>query len=205
MALAEVVDRADAILGYWFGAIGDGLSADPDKASLWWQKSDETDAFIRLEFEADLEKAAKGEYQGWEGSARRRLALIVLFDQFPRNMYRNTSRSFALDGRALGLTLSGLERGLDRSLRPIERVFFYMPLMHAEDRGIQRESVQQFEALAKAVPADARPNFQSFLEFAVRHREIVERFGRYPHRNEILARTSTPEELSFLQEPGSSF
>lgn len=197
--------RAAAILDFWFGAL---VGPDPypgDKAPLWFSGGDEIDARIRDQFGADMETSLRGDHDDWAATARGRLALIVLYDQFSRNMFRDSARCFAQDPQALQLALDGIERGLDRELTLVERVFFYMPLEHSEDREIQKLSVQKFQELVDEAPDALRRHFQSFHQYAVRHAEIIERWGRYPHRNEILGRPSTPEELKFLQEPGSSF
>src|SRR5690606_32287203 len=134
-----------------------------------------------------------------------RLALIILLDQFPRNMYRETPQAFAFDAKARALTLEGLQAGDDQALRPIERVFFYLPLEHAEDLALQHRCVELFETLAASLPEETRKSFDGFTDFARKHRVIVERFGRFPHRNAILGRESTDEEIAFLRTPGSSF
>ena len=135
-----------------------------------------------------------------------RLALILLLDQLPRNIHRGTPAAFAQDPLARDLCLKGLSIGADKSLSPLERVFFYLPLEHAESREQQARSVALFEALAaEQAGTPAQATFAGFADFARRHQVIIERFGRFPHRNDILGRTSTPEEAAFLQQPGSGF
>jgi uncharacterized protein (DUF924 family) len=133
------------------------------------------------------------------------LALIILTDQFPRNIYRDTARAFSCDSKALTWCLEGVHGRSDRELRPIERVFFYLPLEHAESREHQAKSVECFSELAASVPMEQRSTFEEYLDFAMRHRDIIDRFGRFPHRNNILRRESTPEELAFLTQSGSFF
>ncbi|WP_234919664.1 DUF924 family protein, partial [Aeromonas veronii] len=134
------------------------------------------------------------------------LALILLLDQLPRNIHRGTPAAFAQDPLARDLCLKGLSIGADKSLSPLERVFFYLPLEHAESREQQARSVALFEALAaEQAGTPAQATFAGFTDFARRHQVIIERFGRFPHRNDILGRTSTPEEAAFLQQPGSGF
>jgi uncharacterized protein (DUF924 family) len=152
-----------------------------------------------------MDTAAAGKLDDWAQHARGRLALILLFDQFPRNMYRDTPRAFACDPLARRLALDGIAAGADRSLRAIERVFFYLPLEHSESVELQERSVTLFTALAAGVPGADRKTFAGYLDFAVRHRDVIHRFGRFPHRNHILDRDSTPEETAFLKQPGSSF
>jgi uncharacterized protein (DUF924 family) len=141
----------------------------------------------------------------WASNARDRLALILLTDQFPRTIYRGLAKAFAFDSQALALSRDGIDAGFDLSLRPLERVFFYMPLEHSESLADQDRSFSLFRQLVEQVGPDHKPTFQEYLDFAVRHRDIINRFGRFPHRNEVLARTSTAEELMFLQQPGASF
>lgn len=131
--------------------------------------------------------------------------MILLTDQFPRSIYRDSPRAFAYDAKALAWSLDGVQERVDLKLRSIERVFFYLPLEHAESLQYQEQSVKHFRELLDEVGPDLKPIFQSYLDYAVRHRDIIARFGRFPHRNKILGRKSTPEELAFLALPGSSF
>lgn len=196
---------ADDVLDYWFGTqVGDAATAAAQK-KLWWSKDAAVDAEIRGRFGALVAAAAGGAHRNWADTPRGRLALILLFDQFPRNMYRDTPQAFAHDAQALQLALDGLAAGADSQLRPIERVFFYLPLEHAESAEMQERSVALFAALAAGVPAAERETFTGYADYAVRHRDIIRRFGRFPHRNRILGRASTPEETGFLKQPGSSF
>ena len=194
-----------AILQFWFGTRADDATVAKDQAKLWWSKSTELDDEIRDRFGSAVRSAASGELNDWLATARGRLALIILTDQFPRNIYRDTARAFSFDPKALVWCLEGLNRRVDIELRPIERVFFYLPLEHAESRQYQQQSVECFSRLSAAVPLEQKSVFEDYLNFALRHREITERFGRFPHRNRILERESTLEELAFLSEPGSSF
>lgn len=191
----------EAVLTFWFGnAEGEEPSAPTKKQ--WWVKSADFDARIRDAF-GDLHAALRaGDAQGWPDTPRGCLARVIVFDQFSRNMFRNTPEAFATDDLALATTDAILERDLLTQLGPHEQLFALMPLMHAESRERQAQSVAQFEALCARVGGDA---FAQNVDFALRHKRIIDRFGRYPHRNAILGRTSTPEELAFLQEPGSSF
>lgn len=195
----------EAILKFWFGDLKSDQDFPEDKVEMWFRKSDETDRYIREHFEADLLLAAAGELELWKETPRGGLAWIVLLDQFSRNIHRGNARAFAQDPLALRQALAMLKRGEDRTLRPIERPFVYLPLEHAEDLEMQRRSVRAFEQLMEDVPAGHEIAYDSFRDYAVRHLEIIERFGRFPHRNDILGRQSTPEEIEFLREPGSSF
>lgn len=199
------VESADSIRDFWFGAHPDDAVVAQQRSSLWWSKNPETDQSIRSRFESRVEAAGRQALDSWAETAGGLLALILLTDQFPRNIFRGTPQAFQFDPLALNWCLSGLEREMDRMLRPIERVFFYLPLEHSESREHQERSVQLFTRLFQEVPADHVDVFRGFLIFALRHRRVIDRFGRFPHRNTILDRVSTPEEIAFLQEPGSSF
>lgn len=193
------------VLAFWFGPeAGDSKTAESQK-KLWWSKDAVVDAEIRERFGALVAAAAGGAHREWAREPRGRLALILLFDQFPRNIYRDTPQAFAHDGLALRLALDGIDSGADRGLRAIERVFFYLPLEHAESPEMQERSVALFERLRNSAAEADRSAFDGYLDFARRHRDIVQRFGRFPHRNPILGRTSTAEETAFLQLPGSGF
>ncbi|CAJ1813280.1 DUF924 family protein [Aeromonas veronii] len=194
------------LLDLWFGDEADDVLRATRQAPLWWGKSSETDALLASRFGELAEAAAKGSLAHWAATPSGRLALILLLDQLPRNIHRGTPAAFAQDPLARDLCLKGLSIGADKSLSPLERVFFYLPLEHAESREQQARSVALFEALA-AEPAGtpALATFAGFADFARRHQVIIERFGRFPHRNDILGRTSTQEEAAFLQQLGSGF
>lgn len=195
----------DAVHAFWFGTIENDARTAEERAQLWWKKSEQTDRDIRERFESWVQAAGRGELDSWADGPAGRLALIVLLDQFPRNIYRGLPEAFGFDERALSLSLEGQRLGQDRALRPVERVFFYLPLEHAESRAMQARSVALFEALLAEVPEAQRGPFETFLDYAVRHRDVIERFGRFPHRNATLGRTSTAEERQFLEQPGSAF
>lgn len=195
----------DDVLEFWFGThAGDAATAQAQK-KLWWAKDAVVDAGIRERYGTLVAAAAAGAHREWAREPRGRLALILLFDQFPRNIYRDTPQAYAHDALALRLALDGIAAGADRQLRAIERVFLYLPLEHAESVAMQERSVELFTALAASVPEADRPVFAGYLDYALRHRDVVRRFGRFPHRNRILGRASTPEEIEFLKQPGSSF
>ncbi|HHQ4747955.1 TPA: DUF924 family protein [Aeromonas veronii] len=194
------------LLDLWFGDEADDVLRATRQAPLWWGKSSETDALLASRFGELAEAAAKGSLTHWADLPSGRLALILLLDQLPRNIHRGTPVAFAQDPLARDLCLKGLSIGADKSLSPLERVFFYLPLEHAESREQQARSVALFEALAaEQAGTPAQATFAGFADFARRHQVIIERFGRFPHRNDILGRTSTPEEAAFLQQPGSGF
>jgi len=195
----------EEILDFWFGSNPDDAAVAKEKAALWWSKNPQIDDEIRQRFANFATKAAAGELSDWQSIPSGRLALILLTDQFPRNIYRDSPRAFAYDAKALALCVNGIDQGLDLKLRPIERVFFYLPLEHAESVEHQQRAVKYFGELVALVRAEQKPTFNEYLDFAVRHHDIIARFGRFPHRNRILGRQSTPEEVAFLAEPGSSF
>lgn len=141
----------------------------------------------------------------WKGSPHGLLAMIILADQFSRNIHRGHPAMYALDPIALSLCQEGLAKKVDQQLWPIERVFFYMPLQHAESIELQRQSVELFRELLINMSGQYQKKFKRYVDFAVRHYDIIARFGRFPHRNRILGRQSTPEEMDYLQQPGSSF
>jgi uncharacterized protein (DUF924 family) len=184
------------ILEFWFGAPGSpehGQSRD-----LWFKKSDTTDALIRERYGQALESGLRGELDDWASTPRGALALIVVLDQFARNIHRDTPRAFEGDPAALELAAKLVDGGGDRELVPVERWFAYMPFEHSESLLHQYESVRLFEQLAQA-------GLDSPLAWARQHFDVIRRFGRFPHRNELLGRVSTPEELEFLKLPGSRF
>lgn len=187
------------VLDFWFG---DGLSRgwpSDDRSSLWFGGGAELDAQIGQRFGALVERALGGQLVDWETSVTDRLGLVILLDQFTRNTHRGQARAFAGDGRAQRLVLQSLALEQDTELPTIGRVFLYMPLMHAESTALQDECVLKFEALQRQSPPDLQARTQGNLKAAREHADIVRRFGRFPHRNAVLGRPSTPEEDSFLQ------
>ncbi|BBL78506.1 membrane protein [Rubrobacter xylanophilus] len=182
----------EEVLDLWFGG-------EPVFRERWFRKDPAFDAEIRNRFGGLYERAARGELEGWKEEPRSCLALILLLDQFPRNMFRGTARAFATDGKAREAADSALRSGFDRALSPVERLFVYLPFEHSERLEDQRRSVELFGRLA------AETGLDQPLEYAERHMEIIERFGRFPHRNEALGRKTTEEETAFLKTPGSSF
>ncbi len=193
------------VLEFWFGPPGlPDMVAERQKA-LWWGKNPDTDHVVAMRFGGAVEEALAGGFGEWCRDPRSRLALVLLLDQMPRNIHRGSPRAFAGDTRARGLTGEALERSEQRALAPIERVFLYLPLEHAEDLGLQQRSVALFADLAGEVGPGLEAVFAGFLDYAVAHRDIIERFGRFPHRNAVLGRESTPEEVEFLRQPGSAF
>ncbi len=198
------------ILAFWFEGIDDSTPIDKGKRPFnkWFKTDKALDQEIQQRFAADLNNALTGKYQDWEESPQGSLALILLYDQFTRNMYRDTPKMYMADARAGKLALGLTSGQKEHTLYFVEQVFVYMPLMHAEDINAQRLSVRHFAELVEESKNKNPGNTHYYsysLDYANRHRAIVERFGRFPHRNTILGRTSTPEEIEFLKQPGSSF
>lgn len=194
------MSRAESIHEFWFGNLDEAGRPEPDRPGRWFSPEEAFDAEVRGRFEADLRNAAAGRLGRWERTPRGALALILLFDQFPRNMYRGTARAFLFDESARGVLDRALPSGRIDALWPIERVFAWMPLEHAEDRACQARSVELFSSLVEVVDPSERGRYEDFLRHAEQHRDVIERFGRFPHRNAVLGRESTPEELEWLAD-----
>jgi uncharacterized protein (DUF924 family) len=187
------------VLDFWFGAPGSASDGQPRRE--WFVKDDAFDAEVRRRFGAAIDEALAGGLREWDaerpGGA---LARILVLDQFTRNAWRNTPRAFAGDALALSAARELADGGAHASLPPPQRAFAYMPFEHAEDILMQERAVALFTALAAQ-----HPGFGDMLDYARRHRGVIARFGRFPHRNAILGRASTPEEVEFLRQPGSRF
>jgi uncharacterized protein (DUF924 family) len=190
---------------FWFGDSIAAADVAKARSALWWEKNAAVDAKMRGRFQALVEEVGAGTHREWLATPHGALALILLTDQFPRNIFRDSPRAFALDPLALEFANAAIDAGFVQKLRPIERVFCYLPLEHSETLADQDRSVELFMALHAAVADDDKELFAGYLDFAVRHRVVIERFGRFPHRNRVLGRVSTGEEMAFLQQPGSSF
>ena len=197
------MDEARLVRDFWFGKLPLSAQALNQRLAFWFPADQSAsvvrDEAIRSRFGELAEQAALGELASWADSPRRCLSLIILLDQFPRNIYRGTARAFACDEQALAVTLSGMQSAADGALNMVERIFFYMPLQHSEVREVQDESVAAYRRLLLEAPQELRGAFESSLKAAEEHRAIVERFGRFPHRNRVLARVSTAEEEAWLR------
>jgi len=190
--------RAREVLDCWFGAPGSPEYGTERK--LWFTRDDAVDTMLRERFGNLIDAALEGELDAWPATPLGALALVIVLDQFSRNCHRNTPRAFAADSKALRIAQRMIGSGADRMLPSAQhRVFAYLPFEHDETLASQHESLRLFGQLA------AEPGGESYYRYAVRHAEIVERFGRFPHRNAVLGRQSSDEETSFLREPGSSF
>ncbi len=200
-----MTDKIEEILSFWFGALAQDGMPPKDRSRFWFRADRKTDALIRQRFGTLLDQAASGTLNDWAQTARGRLALILLCDQFSRHIYRGTADAFAYDKMALTLCTGGIKRGHDRELKPIERAFFYMPMQHCEDLTTQDRCVYHHEQLLKDVPLATASGFRSFVQHAYGHRDIVRRFGRFPHRNRVLGRRSTDAEIDFLRTHRAAF
>jgi uncharacterized protein (DUF924 family) len=199
------------LLFFWFGPRPYTAAQVQQHARLWFgergapELTPQTDELIRERYGELTLAAEQDQLAAWASSPRRRLALILLLDQFSRNIHRGTPRAYAQDLRALTLTVSGMQVGADATLDPVERLFFYMPLMHAESLDVQEESVAAFRRLLEEAAPDLRGIFADSLKEAIAHRDLIGRFGRFPWRNRVLGRDSTAEELEWLAHEGRQF
>lgn len=191
------MSQAEKILDFWFGQPEQANYGKPRQ--IWFIKKPAFDLEVRTRFLTDYEQAAAGKLDDWKNSAQSCLALILLLDQFSRNMFRGTPQAFATDWQALSASQYAVSQGYDRDLLPVQRWFIYCPFEHSENLEHQNQAVALFEQLGDD------PDSADAINYAIRHREVILRFGRFPHRNAILGRVSTPEEEEFLQQPGSSF
>ena len=193
------------LLDWWFGHGTTGRAVATQKQKLWFGYKPAQDDEARQRFGELSDQAADGRLQAWADSAQGWLALVLLLDQLPRMIHRGTPRAFAGDARAQQLVGDGLAQGWDACLAPIERVFIYLVLEHAEDLDSQELAVRKFAELRDSAETEDRQPFQGFLDFAERHRDVIARFARFPHRNLILGRASSEAERVFLSQPGSGF
>jgi uncharacterized protein (DUF924 family) len=199
------MDEARAVREFWFGQGPLTANTVAQRAEFWFgAEGRHHDEEIRERFGALVERAAGGELASWADGPRRRLSLILLLDQFPRNMFRGSGRAFAGDAQALALTLTGMQSAADGALDVLERLFFYMPLQHAESRDAQDESVAAYRRLLGEAPPELHGLCEQALRSAEEHRAIIERFGRFPHRNRALGRESSEAEQQWLREGGGA-
>jgi uncharacterized protein (DUF924 family) len=197
--------RIDAIIRFWFREQELSAPQIDRRMDVWFGEDEVFDHECKKEFADDVESASEGKLDHWAHEPRGRLALILLLDQFRRNIYRGTADAFAKDQAALKLCVEGAMEKKDQSLPPVQRAFFYMPLQHAESRKVQQKSVALFNKLAEAVSPTLRETFETIAQFAELHRDIVEQFGRFPHRNKLLNRENTPEENEYLSSDSPDF
>jgi uncharacterized protein (DUF924 family) len=198
------------LLDWWFAAAGCGPAATASEVAaargkLWFGKQDSQDQEARERFGDWVEQALADALPDWQQDSRGWLANLLLLDQLPRMIFRETPRAFAGDALARKLVQQGMAKGWDQRLAPIQRVFAYLVLEHAEDLALQDQAVQLFDVLHQQAAMAERELFAGYLDYAERHQRVIARFGRFPHRNQILGRSSSAEESAFLLEPGSRF
>jgi uncharacterized protein (DUF924 family) len=197
--------RIERILSFWFKEHELTAPQIDGRMDTWFGEDPVFDHEIEKEFARDVEDASSGAIDYWAHQPRGRLALIILLDQFRRNIHRGTAEAFAKDKVALKLCVEGAMEKKDKGLTPIQRVFFYMPLQHAESRKVQAKSVEIFQRLAKAVSPTDRETFETVAHFAELHHDIIQQFGRFPYRNKVLGRKNTPEEDEYLSGDSPNF
>jgi uncharacterized protein (DUF924 family) len=192
--------RIREILDFWFREQELSAPQIDRRMDIWFGEDPVFDHEIKKEFSGDVERACQGKLDHWAADPHGRLALILLVDQFRRNMYRNTADAFSMDKLALKLCVEGAMEKKDKGLTPIQKVFFYMPLQHTESRKVQAKSVELFNRLAESVSPTYQETFLTVAQFAELHKDIIDQFGRFPHRNQLLGRANTPEEEEYLAD-----
>jgi uncharacterized protein (DUF924 family) len=194
-----MLDRIHALLDFWFGDIGLADLPTSDRTNFWFGENDMLrDKFVQ-EFAYEYEAAIQGRATQWAETPRGRLALIILLDQYTRFKHHNSANAFIYDKQAQQLSLDGLKEEVDHTLTLIERVFFYMPLVHSEDSNIQEQSIRLYQNLVSLSMTETTQVYQLFLAYAYAHFRVIKEFGRFPQRNSVLGRTSTAEEIAFLR------
>ncbi len=194
------MSRSEEVLAFWFGPPIDDAEAMGKRMRFWFRGGAEVDQEIRERFGADFERAKRGELADWAETPRGRLALIIMLDQFSRNLYRGTAEAFAQDGAAQKLTVEGLDVGMDATLSPHERMFFALPLGHAEDLALQQRALAYVDTWVGSLPAFQQGLAQGARGEVIRHHDVIARFGRFPTRNLVLGRESTAEEIAYLEQ-----
>ena len=197
----------DEVLAFWLGNVRPSNAQALAVKQQWFTKSDVFDARIQAQFEPTVQAALAGQLDSWADEAWPCLALLLVLDQFTRNIYRGTPQSFAGDSKALATAQRAIAQGLDQQLPAVTRIFVYLPLEHAEDLALQAQSVAAFTQLAQGntAPADVHDFLVGTLDYAHRHQAVIQQFGRFPHRNAIVGRSSTPPEQAYLAQPGAGF
>ena len=193
------------VLSFWFEDAVKSPEAFLRRRTVWFHNDPAFDRECAVRFAATLEEAARGSLDGWAGTPHGRLALVVVLDQMSRNVHRGSPAAFMHDAEAAAHCIAAVESGQDRALSRVERIFLYMPLQHTEDPGLQRRSIELFESLASGADEAWREYFTDTANYARLHHDIIERFGRFPHRNRILGRESTEEEVRYLADGAPTF
>lgn len=195
----EMTDKIHEVLNFWFGNLGSADLPTSDRTNLWFGENDAAKKQLLEAFRNEFEAAALGELSEWGKTPRGRLALIILLDQFPRYLHRRTPQAFAYDREAQKLCAEGLRERMDHTLTLIERVFFYMPLVHSENAKSQEKSIRLYQDLVSLSMSETTQIYQLFLAYAYAHFRVIKEFGRFPQRNKVLGRQSTDAELAFLK------
>lgn len=195
-----MTDKIHELLDFWFGHLGSADLPTSDRANLWFGDNELVKQQLMQSFAHEFEEASAGKLNQWAQTPRGRLALIILFDQFPRYVYRRSAQAFAYDQMALQLCMEGIATQSDHSLTLIERVFFYMPLVHAESSQTQEQSIRLYQELVSLSMTEATQMYQLFLAYAYAHFRVIKEFGRFPQRNKVLGRACTAAELTFLKQ-----
>lgn len=195
-----MMDDYEHINAFWFGRVEQTIVPTERRAKIWFGEDPETDAAINELFSDTLQGAIRGQCDHWQSLPRGQLAAVILLDQFSRHIYRDHPLAYAQDGKALSICLCGIQTEADHQLSLIERVFYYFPLLHAEQLGYQEQSIHYYERLAEMAFSETRVIYDSFVKFAKHHYNIIERFGRFPQRNRVLGRVSTESEQVYLDE-----
>lgn len=194
----------DEVLKFWFGRVEETIVPTEHRARIWFGEDKAIDEEIKIRFNTLYEQAVAGKLEDWKKSPRGQLALIIIFDQFSRHIYRGNEKAFDQDAKALAICLEGMKRESDHSLSLIERVFYYFPLLHSENILYQEKSLRAYDMLIDLAFSETRVIFDSFFKFANHHYSMVQRFGRFPQRNTALKRVTTQAELDFLKEIGEN-
>ena len=200
-----MVPSAEEVLDFWFADAAESPAQAEARKPFWFGSDPQADEVIRGRFSPAVEQAARGGLDDWELEPRSALARILLLDQFPRNLYRGMAQAFATDGMAVSAAERLIATGGEQTLTPIHRVFLLVPFEHSESLGVQDRGLALFENLANDVPAPWRPVIDGYLGYIREHRDVIARFGRFPHRNAVLERASTPEEEAYLASGGSTY
>lgn len=193
-----MADKIHELLSFWFGSLGSADLPTSDRTNLWFGESEAVRKHL-LTFTKEYEAAISGDLLNWAATPRGRLALIILLDQFPRYIHRHSKEAFSYDVEAQKLCAEGLREKMDQSLTLIERVFFYMPLVHSEDSDIQEKSIRLYQDLVTLSMSETTQIYQLFLAYAYAHFRVIKEFGRFPQRNQVLGRQSTEAEIAFLK------
>lgn len=194
-----MADKIHELLDFWFGSLGVADLPTSDRTNLWFGENDAVKKKLMDAFSGEFNEAVTGKLDAWADTPRGRLALILLYDQFPRYFYRQSADAFSFDKTAQQLCVDGLRDKMDQSLTLIERVFFYMPLVHAEDSDSQEQSIRLYQDLVTLSMSETTQIYQLFLAYAYAHFRVIKEFGRFPQRNQFLNRESTEAELVFLK------